>query len=1542
MWARDVSDSDSDYDEPWPRSRAGSRGPGRGQGRPVIPKLVIRQAGPTVTVSRQTLTSQDLAALATELQDLKRMNPATLPNIVRIALVTELAFALASKASTAGTGGTGSLAASSLDAVRHTAELRTKHEDELKHALLQVLSSVDPGTELPGTALVSLGRVCATHGDVEAQWKARLHESYDAWQRLQPLTVTAAPICPKSAEDLLARLVKVAGLTGSPKEEELSDWMRDASRYEAKLTDCNDNVRDLKQKLLDKQREVDQMTAELGTCANTLRDAQTNLDTAKIVQATVQKLQAELAESQRLLGASKAEAERVSEASIELEKRAEAAEEAVTRADATVRECQTELRGREDALSAATQAHAAIVRDLETRQAQEDATALGQLRDLYEKVVGTEALKSAGVSDLAEAIKTHCDGIVATQKAAEHVRQKYDALLRETAIFLTGSDKEVVTGKLSSVRRDLLAFADFVKEGESDKSIHKIVEAIRAKCARAAEHALAVPANEAAMVGERAETAALKEFRSHVVTLAGINEADGAIGDKEVIRAIRAKLDAIVQAAQDKVDAMRERAAAEAANVEAKAKAVDAASNARVAEEKERAAAEKLQKVERLVAEAEAAKAVKTQAENDAQAARAVQQQAEAATEVAESRQRAAEDALNAAEASAAAAAAEVEAAKEKLRTLNADATKTVATVGAASKTAVADSAAPVTANEERASAEATSIAAERAKAEAEHSARQLTELRTALKLNDDVDLVQAVETLIRAVEIAHVSQDPQQDDKDRTYRQFADKVLERFQSAPDDALDARLAAALEQINALLEAGGAVPQDDPRLAQLMNDIRGVIDLSETGIARGDGEACTQAADFLQMVLEFVKPVRDSFAQLTMRAGSRVGLTQMKANDLCRVLDATTPPPVQPLKGQRAGEIGASAVERAFELLATVHEQLTDVDDLKLPVDIGDRAKYLCTFAKDMWVLRPKAKTKGRKDPKKLTLADLVEIVTEWKDESTAAVDIRSIFKMDGTPWKEVKTYVADLMRGVREFHKKATGVVKQQTSVASTAAITESVNFVQFFNDQDVRQYNLASATRQSELYEQALADARDAREALHEKIGAQDELKAQHAEAIDELKRRHEAEHRATGRALELVRGGLIAKARSLTDTVRTHLDKLAQFHARRKQTLPLPAVPAVSSVGITSEITAWSSGRYVTLVTDEVGADGVTTSTTETFVSDTWAVQGRSLASIEQDTHVCLRHVGYAKEDVRVSDHKLTLVAPDGQRAFLVAYNRVVELVDLDASPEQQRQQFELDFVDFELIGVHRSGTYRYAIVAGKTKDNNMVVKGGYINIKNSSNDWIVKKAAAGLTAFRACAWASTPSVCIVVIPTNSGVIMVKWTTNDLSVVQANHVLQGCDVKSVDIRICDRGSVLALTIGSVVYVCDFNIATLRAGQWKEKQCVPHPTAGTRDQLLAVCIKVTQDRCFEGVTVAGSAGVNFYPWYELEPLTVFNAVHQAVTKVSDSLIQFADALERQEAAIDDTRPASGGASAHEIVAYGTVEAHEPQSSALLLDLLRW
>jgi hypothetical protein len=528
------------------------------------------------------------------------------------------------------------------------------------------------------------------------------------------------------------------------------------------------------------------------------------------------------------------------------------------------------------------------------------------------------------------------------------------------------------------------------------------------------------------------------------------------------------------------------------------------------------------------------------------------------------------------------------------------------------------------------------------------------------------------------------------------------------------------------------------------------------------------------------------------------------------------------------------------------------------------------------------------------------------------------------------------------MRGVREFHKKATGVVKQQTSVASTAAITESVNFVQFFNDQDVRQYNLASATRQSELYEQALADARDAREALHEKIGAQDELKAQHAEAIDELKRRHEAAHRATGRALELVREGLIAKARSLTDTVRTHLDKLAQFHARRKQTLPLPAVPAVSSVGITSEITAWSSGRYVTLVTDEVGADGVTTSTTETFVSDTWAVQGRSLASIEQDTHVCLRHVGYAKEDVRVSDHKLTLVAPDGQRAFLVAYNRVVELVDLDASPEQQRQQFELDFVDFELIGVHRSGTYRYAIVAGKTKDNNMVVKGGYINIKNSSNDWIVKKAAAGLTAFRACAWASTPSVCIVVIPTNSGVIMVKWTTNDLSVVQANHVLQGCDVKSVDIRICDRGSVLALTIGSVVYVCDFNIATLRAGQWKEKQCVPHPTAGTRDQLLAVCIKVTQDRCFEGVTVAGSAGVNFYPWYELEPLTVFNAVHQAVTKVSDSLIQFADALERQEAAIDDTRPASGGASAHEIVAYGTVEAHEPQSSALLLDLLRW
>jgi hypothetical protein len=73
-----------------------------------------------------------------------------------------------------------------------------------------------------------------------------------------------------------------------------------------------------------------------------------------------------------------------------------------------------------------------------------------------------------------------------------------------------------------------------------------------------------------------------------------------------------------------------------------------------------------------------------------------------------------------------------------------------------------------------------------------------------------------------------------------------------------------------------------------------------------------------------------------------------------------------------------------------------------------------------------------------------------------------------------------------------------------------------------------------------------------------------------------------------------------------------------------------------------------------------------------------------------------------------------------------------------------------------------------------------------------------------------------------------------------------------------------------------------------------------------------------------------------------LEPLKVFQAVASAVKGMSGSLDAFTEELEKHNSVKEDE---VGGGSTQELISYGTAgprTAQVPQSSALLLDLLRW
>ena len=140
---------------------------------------------------------------------------------------------------------------------------------------------------------------------------------------------------------------------------------------------------------------------------------------------------------------------------------------------------------------------------------------------------------------------------------------------------------------------------------------------------------------------------------------------------------------------------------------------------------------------------------------------------------------------------------------------------------------------------------------------------------------------------------------------------------------APD-----QLDAALQRITDLVREHVGAAENDKELTRLMKQIRELVDLGpphNTTDARGGGGACDEVRGFLQDVLGFLSPVRDAFVELATRAGSRVLVKTVRAQDLSATLnDSMSPKLVQQGRTTiKANDFPAAAVREAFRLLNNV-------------------------------------------------------------------------------------------------------------------------------------------------------------------------------------------------------------------------------------------------------------------------------------------------------------------------------------------------------------------------------------------------------------------------------------------------------------------------------------------------------------------------------------------------------------------------------------------------------------------------------------------
>ena len=461
----DTSESDSEDSDTYAslrRRRAGGTPVARRAGgtpvarrRPrsqhaVVPRLVLQMPAATV-VQAQTLSDAELAELKTAVADIANVTVLQRASlIVRIALVTEIAFALA-KANllpTPTTSTTGPPEGNSVNNVRHTAQLGHQDQDALHHALLALITSLEPSTELPATALLCLGTVCtgdkstASHTPLKTAWQNSLPVSFGMWERLVPflrtLSTGVVAGAPCTQEDLDERVIKLLNpifeldTTGGTKTiGDLADLVIGALGVSENLKRCNEKKTTYKYSVAETQAELKEQQAQVEHMQQQLELGEQRVHAMNLaakefdaLTRTYETMTAQHDDILEMLQQDNAEC-------AELKRRAADAEKGAAEVDVEKTTLVERVRVLETELEAAQTKCKDCQSKVDTAKNEADATALAQLKIAYE--AARPGVTSDDVGMMSEAIVTALNAAKAEAAAATKTAEAAQARAAEAA-----------------------------------------------------------------------------------------------------------------------------------------------------------------------------------------------------------------------------------------------------------------------------------------------------------------------------------------------------------------------------------------------------------------------------------------------------------------------------------------------------------------------------------------------------------------------------------------------------------------------------------------------------------------------------------------------------------------------------------------------------------------------------------------------------------------------------------------------------------------------------------------------------------------------------------------------------------------------------------------------------------------------------------------------------------------------------------------------------------------------------------------------------
>jgi hypothetical protein len=1496
-------------------------------------------------------------------------------NIVRVALVAEVAFALASSGP-GGSGGAGSAAtvgpsggsAASLDAVRHTAELALRSEAELKAALAQVLSTVDPGTELPGTALLALGRLSASDSHVDRVWAERLPDSRGAWQRLRKFTGTGlaapSPPCPDSTA-LLEELAQAVHIGKTPGKDALLKWMTDAYARVGKSDNCGSEKEGLAKQLVEQEARVVSLETELARVTDAARVA---AEQSRLATQARKVCEDQAAVIKTILGMKAEDSEVVRQLNGRLGDAATKLDHAKDLHDACIQSVKENTKLLDKAKNECQDCAGKVA----AAKAVEDATVLGQLRTLHADVVGNDANVDATAYQLAEAIKSRCNDNVAAHKTLLDVRQQRDALLKATATFLKASSQEVDKGTLRQIRAELLTLAGFANADARDMSMQDVIAAIGRRTQAATsvsgtaecERKLTIAENAASSIKAAEDRAAAAEVRAAKAEVR-VAEAERSAAEahllKDAAEAERSVAEAhsLKDAAEVRAAAVNERAAA--------AQDRDQAAQDRHQADKERAAADKEHAADR------AAAAVATTRAGAAEAQLLAARTALALTE------------------------------GDNL----ADAITRLKTLAPVSAAAAVDSSTP----DPQAKLRSTAPDPLRAVLE-----------RLGVPMVEDGIPVTMLEAYAEQIHIEREdftgwSTQPFDGDLHATLTGFASSVLETLglKRLSADALETVLDTALGKLSSPATTA-ANADDETELTRILASIGELVVLPEaTDALGGGGKGCKEAVPKMKVVLTFLKTLKTSYGQLIQ---NRMKLTlknkwKLSATNVTDIFDTV---PFVELSKSSARQKGTDVVdvqapiknyinryETAEKLINKAWDDSFNSDPAfayKLSVLIGVAAG-VCEM------LSPGDKRKATTNQDQVA-QKVIEFVNSWKTSSDVPGDLGVQMRMlHGSTAATIKDAAVSLFAIASKIAFWILTKQNNQGPVTTTtldvdevtAALEKaySVLVVSSFRKVDVltqaedafiEHVKLADKIRGT--YETALADLIVERTKLKEQLAQREHDRT--FDRAEDLRRltdeRSTRESQLAGRAeqLKTLRTKLVDSAKDLNDSLKVHVSTLEPYSTLKRACREFARKAGTSSLLLTGQLVMHVSAKNLTVVyTNPVKTQQFTTASAQRghFAASGPFVVFKTLKQVFRVSSEGSSEVSNAvvTSQVLTVDAQGTVLTVSGNRATLHIASgqwphkwQKQELPANVATGQAPANDAKKGLVArFLGLGIWGSPKVPVSASASVAPINTTEPLGGafckagdmysvlvayangicYCRVNKDESYWVdLERHAPSDAVVRACGFvcSTTGKISVGFAVYETGIMLVEYAEDVAQPIASVTVYDTMKVNSCDIAACDGHFVLAFTVERVVHVVRFD--TLEEAynkQWtalKSKACSDVEGSGP---LLAVCINVGKDRCYEGVTVAASSRTCFLPWYELEPLsTVLTAVRDFAQGVGVSVETFKDGLAQLDITDEDAGDNSmgGGASAHELVAYAAPArrasfAQVPQSSALLLDLLR-